>query len=466
MDFGRSHEESESLTSKSNIRVLPVPTSNESDDLPKRLDSLVVKAANTAAVNMYRRRPTTTTADPTDAVDDADHAEDADASLYPERSVTRSSVIEPEMLVVIFEAFDNLNFVYAEKGAIFNNRNGHFHHDDFLGKPFGCKIRARNNRGLGFVYLLRPTVELWTRSLNHRTQIVHELDASVVVFRLGLRPGMVVCESGTGSGAMSHAVLRTIAPDGRLHTFEFNKNRAEAAREEFRRNGVDQLVTVRHVDVCRRGFVTTTTTEEQDDENEQESHHDEPSSRGDERILKNVDAVFLDLPEPWLAVPHAARSLKGNARIGSYSPCVEQSQRTVQALKAHGFHSVRTIEVRLREHYVDEVELEMPPTMRLKPKQESSSWNFTMKEKEGQASAVAVGTNAEESVKEVNENAKEALEDKATNQNDADSQPPNPKKRKMLCARPFGTMRGHTAFLTFATSAYKSCQDNKDCPKE
>jgi tRNA (adenine57-N1/adenine58-N1)-methyltransferase len=47
------------------------------------------------------------------------------------------------------------------------------------------------------VYLLRPTAELWCRSLPHRTQIVHELDASMIVFHLNLRPGMVVCESGT-----------------------------------------------------------------------------------------------------------------------------------------------------------------------------------------------------------------------------------------------------------------------------
>jgi tRNA (adenine57-N1/adenine58-N1)-methyltransferase len=144
-------------------------------------------------------------------------------------------MIQAGDLVVIIEAFDRLGFVYAQRGAIIHNRNGAFYHDDFIDKqPFGCKIRSRTHSGYGFLYLLKPTPELWTRSLNHRTQIiVHELDQAQVLFQLHIRPNMTVLESGTGSGAMSHAILRTIAPQGQLHTFEFNQHRVETARKEF-----------------------------------------------------------------------------------------------------------------------------------------------------------------------------------------------------------------------------------------
>lgn len=311
MDFARPHKHEPSVATISNIRHISLPRKEEQ----LTLDEFVVESANQAAADLFlKNRGDITT---------------VDSSLFPERTTPQTEIIQANELVVIFESFDNLNFCYAKHGEIFSNRNGHFHHDDFIGKPYGCKIRSRNNQGYGYTYLLKPTPELWARSLKHRTQIVHELDASMIVFYLHLRPNMVVCESGTGSGALSHCIMRTIAPQGHLHTYEFNKVRADTARQEFAKNRVDHLVTVHHKDVCGK---------------------QEEGTGGFEMPQASVDAIVLDLPEPWLAVPHAAYCLKPNARVASYSPCVEQSQRTIIALKQAGFHSIKTLEFRLREH--------------------------------------------------------------------------------------------------------------------
>jgi tRNA A58 N-methylase Trm61 len=48
----------------------------------------------------------------------------------------------------------------------------------------------------GYLFMLSPTPELWSLSLRHRTQIVFTLDASVISFRMHLKPGDVVVESG------------------------------------------------------------------------------------------------------------------------------------------------------------------------------------------------------------------------------------------------------------------------------
>ena len=124
----------------------------------------------------------------------------ADTGEIMEHVVSRSDTIGAGDLVVIFQSFSDLTFVYATPSGIHQNKLGTFHHDDFIGRRFGSKLQSRCSDG--FVYLLRPTAELWARSLPHRTQIVHELDQSYIVFMLGIRPGSIVLESGTGSGAM------------------------------------------------------------------------------------------------------------------------------------------------------------------------------------------------------------------------------------------------------------------------
>ena len=458
MDFGRPHRAEAGVAYESNISLIEKTNDGESD----ALETMLVNAANDAAMTLFgtqhlKKNP----------LDHAKLRTYTDSRFCPERVVDRSKLIAEGSLVVIFECFESISFVYATLGKVFHNRNGHFHHDAFIGKPFGCKIRSHNNGGLGFVYLLRPTAELWARSLPHRTQIVHELDASLIVFHLNLRPGMLVCESGTGSGAMSHAILRSIAPRGMLHTFEFNKVRADKAREEFQRNKVDGMVTVQNRDVCGKQPVILSDGDG-NGEGEEVNNADEVGGFG---IGGQVaDAVFLDLPEPWLAVPHAAYTIKPNGRICSYSPCVEQTQRCVAAFRNCGFHSIKTIEARLREYYVDDVELESPPKARLPRVELNESNGDFAGDGDGQKTSESEGASvvspyvrsktrfpdSEDTGAEADNERSEA-ETEATERNGpiVAAVEKTPAKRKKLCARPFASMRGHTAFLTFATAGLK-----------
>ena len=482
MDFARKHIHEESTATHSKIRVIPVDEDNDNndDDMTTRVDNMLVRAANQAARDLIQ------TSNP-------------NSNLYPERMTPQTDTIQAAQLVVIFESFDNLNFCYVKPGEIFNNKNGHFHHDDFIGKPYGCKVRSRNNQGYGFCYLLKPTPELWARSLNHRTQIVHELDASMIVFFLNLRPNMIVCESGTGSGALSHCILRTIAPRGHLHTYEFNKLRSETARQEFVKNRVDHLVTVHHRDVCGG---TNDMTEE---------------GGGFNRPQGSVDAIILDLPQPWLAVPHAAFCSKPNARIASYSPCVEQSQRTVQALEKYGFHTITTKEFRLKEYHIAEEEYELVPKDK-RPRFENPHHVNHIAAKSAETTALSGGGEDTGTVEADNEKSEAETEGGTTQYakksattkleggepfttlteavtpaagNDTkptvsgasaiattpgaastgvastNSTTPNinsKRVKKVLVARPFSMMRGHTAFLTFATAGNRKHDDPNTLP--
>jgi len=211
-------------------------------------------------------------------------------------------------------------------------------------------------------------------------------------------------------------------------------------------------------------------------------------------------AIFLDLPEPWNAIPHAAHTLKPNGRICSYSPCMEQTQRTVLTMKQYGFHSTKTIEVRLREHYVDtDVQLERVPTDILskelgygggggrkhhhipgngiktyhkgeapeaipghipaKPKPKSNINGNSNHDSEGHPKKRKIN-DSNDANNQNNSNHENGIENLQTSSCTTSSSSINnnnnteklTKVRKLTCARPFATMRGHTAFLTFATA--------------
>eukprot|EP00752_Nemacystus_decipiens_P006808 g6111.t1 len=258
-----------------------------------------------------------------------------DPSTYSEGSF--APLIRDGDMVVFFEGREPIGFDRMKAKTIWQCRHGAFHHDEIIGKPFGSRVFSRTTKG--FLYALSPTPELWSHVVPNRTQIVQDFDQSIVIFRLDLKPGDVVVESGTGSGVMSTAIMRTIAPSGFLHSFEFNEIRASRAQEEFEENALGGLAKVTHRDVC--------------------------ATRADgggfgKELDGKADAVFLDLPEPWLAVDHAKASLKPGKKLCSYSPCIEQVMKTCEALRLAGFHSVTTIEFRLRNINYAEVQLEVP----------------------------------------------------------------------------------------------------------
>ncbi|XP_064622729.1 tRNA (adenine(58)-N(1))-methyltransferase catalytic subunit TRMT61A-like [Lineus longissimus] len=219
--------------------------------------------------------------------------------------------------VILYLKYHYMMPLKLQAGGVHQTCYGALRHDDVIGKRFGSKIPCSK----GYLYVLHPTAELWTVNLPHRTQILYTPDISMVLFQLDLQPGSVVVESGTGSGSLSHAIIRTIAPKGHLYTFDFHEQRVEKIKQEFKEHDVGDLATVRQRDVCSDGF-----------------------------DLEDVaDAVFLDLPKPWLAIPSAKKSMKpSGGRICCFSPCIEQVQNTCEELNNNGFTDLSTMECLLR----------------------------------------------------------------------------------------------------------------------
>ncbi|KAJ7608548.1 tRNA methyltransferase complex GCD14 subunit, partial [Roridomyces roridus] len=185
-----------------------------------------------------------------------------------------------------------------------------------------------------FIHLLRPTPELWTMALPHRTQILYIADISFIISYLDIRRGSRVIEAGTGSGSFSHSVVRSIGPTGHLWSYEFHEARANKARDEFTQHKMSDFVTLTHQNVCKDGF----------------------------NLTDAADSVFLDLPAPWDAVEHAKQALRKDrtTRICCFSPCMEQVLRTVSALNDAGFIDITMYETLIRPHDVAQVPVLQP----------------------------------------------------------------------------------------------------------
>ncbi|XP_043553439.1 tRNA (adenine(58)-N(1))-methyltransferase catalytic subunit TRMT61A isoform X1 [Chiloscyllium plagiosum] len=294
-------------------------------------------------------------------------------------------VIQNGDTAIIFLGHDSMFAIKVQQGGSTQTKYGAIKHSaDLIGKKYGSKVTCSKG---GWVYILHPTPELWTVTLPHRTQILYSTDISMIIMMLELKPGSIVCESGTGSGSLSHAIIRTIAPTGQLYTVEFHKQRAEKAEEEFCDHKIDHLVTVKNQDVCKEGF----------------------------GVVNIADAVFLDIPSPWEAVKYAKSALKTEGgRICSFSPCIEQVQRTCLAMTEQGFMDIHTFEILLRVYDVRTVSLQLPD--------------------------LGVGdTNNQDTVADKNQSKEDSWSDL------------QPGTTQFKSGAPLREMAGHTGYLTFAT---------------
>lgn len=229
-------------------------------------------------------------------------------------------LIEENDFVIFFISPESLSTVQVTRDNVINNRLGHFRLEKAIGRPFGHLLTSEC--GKRKVALLRPTPELWTRSLPHRTQILYSADISLIIQFLRIQEGSVVIESGTGSGSMTHALSKAVGSTGKVYTFEYHAGRAEQAKQEFFAHNLDNVV-LHHMDVCKQGFTQGL----------------------------NADSIFLDLPEPWAVIPFLKQSIKdsrGTVRICCFSPCIEQVQKTCKELRQNGWNDIEIYETLLR----------------------------------------------------------------------------------------------------------------------
>jgi tRNA (adenine57-N1/adenine58-N1)-methyltransferase len=208
------------------------------------------------------------------------------------------------------------HFILAlQAGAKFETHRGILQHDDLIGKPWGTQVFS--HIGAPF-FLLQPSLADLINELPRTTQILYPKDIGFILITMGIGPGQTVMEAGTGSGSMTTALAFAVGPQGRVLSYEVKQDVQNLARKNLTRFGLESRVDFKLRDIGE-GFDET-----------------------------DVDAFFLDVPNPYDYIGQVRAALKPGGYMCCLIPTFNQVEKTLVALRHNLFAFVEVCELLLR----------------------------------------------------------------------------------------------------------------------
>ncbi len=226
-------------------------------------------------------------------------------------------------LCLMVDARGRRYLVTLRPGGSFQYHAGTVPHDEILGAEPGIVLRSSKGSRL---VALRPRLVDYVLEMPRGAQVVYPKDLGAIVSWADVAPGMTVAEAGTGSGALTMALLRAVGPQGRVVSVERRPDHLAHAR------------TV--ISAFLGGLPPNLELVEGDVE--------------DALTGRRVDRVVLDLPEPWTVVAPAIDALSADGVLAAYLPTVPQVMHLHDELRrSRRFAGLETIELLIRDWRLD-----------------------------------------------------------------------------------------------------------------
>jgi tRNA (adenine57-N1/adenine58-N1)-methyltransferase len=227
----------------------------------------------------------------------------------------KSELVKEGDLVQLVGLSHAFHLVRMQKGQSVQTHRGVLLHDDLIGKPWGSQVAS--HLGNPF-FLLNPSLADIIRTTKRNTQILYPKDIGFILITMGINSGCKVIEAGTGSGAFTQALAISVGMEGHVYSYEKREEMYQLAIQNLSELGLLDRVTLNLKDI-ENGF-------------------DESS----------VDAIFLDLPNPYDYLSQVRDSLKSGGYFGTILPTTNQVIKTLVELRRKKFAFTDVCEILLR----------------------------------------------------------------------------------------------------------------------
>ncbi|MBI3997807.1 MAG: tRNA (adenine-N1)-methyltransferase [Armatimonadetes bacterium] len=204
--------------------------------------------------------------------------------------------------VLLIDRKSRSYLIWLQPGGSHDLRGGRIAHDDLIGRSEGTTIETSRGESL---LVLRPTLADYVLAMPRGAQVIYPKDLALILMLADIYPGAVVVEAGTGSGALTMALVRAVGPAGKVFSYEIREDFLRQATRNISRY-LGEVPTL----VLRLHDIST-------------GIPDGP-----------CDRLILDLPEPWQIVGPATDGLRPGGIFLAYLPTTVQVQQAVEALHA------------------------------------------------------------------------------------------------------------------------------------
>jgi len=219
-----------------------------------------------------------------------------------------------DRVLALFE--DGRSFLFKVQDGKLQTHHGIIDLASLVGKNYGsvCETHTKER-----FYIMKPRLVDEIYKMKRQTQIVYPKDIGFILLMLDVHEGKTIIDAGVGSGAMCAALAREVGTKGKVYAYERREEFKKLAQENLTKWGLADRVKIKLRDISE-GF--------------------------DER----VDAIFLDVPDPWNYIRQCYEALNGSGNIAIVCPTTNQVQHVLEEISKFSFVDIEVWESLFRQY--------------------------------------------------------------------------------------------------------------------